>query len=78
MNVSLVDRFLNDSFRYKANFVFPVFLTVLAVKYINRSEKENCIKLVSYNIHHEPMDLSLDRINAMALVKFSTRKNLIT
>lgn len=51
---------------------------ILAVKYINRSEKENCIKLVSYNIHHEPMDLSLDRINAMALVKFSIRKNLIT
>ena len=49
----------------------------LAVKYVNRSEQEGCIKLVSYNPHHEPMDLPLETINAMAIVKFSIRKNMM-
>lgn len=47
----------------------------LSVKYINRSDVEGCIKLVSYNPHHEPMDLPLTCIQAMAIVKFSIRKN---
>lgn len=47
----------------------------LTVKYVNRSEKRDCIKLVSYNTHHEPMDIPLSSINAMALVKFSVRKH---
>ena len=29
----------------------------LAVKYVNRSEQEGHLKLVSYNTHHEPMDI---------------------
>lgn len=49
----------------------------LAVKYVNRSEKEGCIKLVSYNAHHEPMDVPFVAINAMAIVKFSIRKNMM-
>lgn len=49
----------------------------LAVKYVNRSEKEGCIKLVSYNPHHDPMDLTLENIQAMGLVKFSIRKNMM-
>lgn len=49
----------------------------LAVKYINRSEKEDCIKLVSYNTHHEPMDIPLSAINAMAIVKFSIRRHMM-
>ena len=49
----------------------------LAVKYVNRSEKEGCIKLVSYNSHHEPMDLPFECINTMAIVKFSIRKNMM-
>ena len=49
----------------------------LAVKYINRSDKEGCLKLVSYNPHHEPMDVPLAAINAMAIVKFSVRKNMM-
>lgn len=49
----------------------------LAVKYINKSEKPGCIKLVSYNPHHEPMDLPITNIQAMAIVKFSVRKNMI-
>lgn len=49
----------------------------LTVKYVNRSQLEGHIKLVSYNTHHEPLDLPLDTINAMAIVKFSIRKNMM-
>lgn len=49
----------------------------LAVKYINRSDQPDCIRLVSYNSHHDPMDLPLTSISAMAIVKFSIRKNMI-
>lgn len=49
----------------------------LAVKYVNRSEKEGCIKLVSYNTHHEPMDIPFASINAMAIVKFSIRRHMM-
>ena len=49
----------------------------LAVKYVNRSEKEGCIKLVSYNPHHDPMDLPMNNIQAMGIVKFSIRKNMM-
>jgi len=47
----------------------------LTVKYVNRSEKKDCIRLVSYNTHHEPIDVALTDIRAMALVKLSIRKN---
>ena len=49
----------------------------LAVKYVNRSDEQGCIRLVSYNQHHDPMDLPLQAINAMAIVKFSIRKNMM-
>ena len=49
----------------------------LAVKYVNRSEQSDCIRLVSYNVHHDPMDLPLQAVNAMAIVKFSIRKNMM-
>ena len=49
----------------------------LAVKYANRSEKEGYIKLVSYNTHHEPMDIPLTAITAMAIVKFSIRRHMM-
>lgn len=49
----------------------------LAVKYVNHSELPDCIRLVSYNTHHDPMDLPLHSINAMAIVKFSIRKNMM-
>lgn len=49
----------------------------LAVKYVNRSEKPGCIKLVSYNPHHDPMDLPFTNIQAMGIVKFSIRKNMM-
>lgn len=49
----------------------------LVVKYLNRSEQEGYIRLVSYNTHHEPMDIPLTCINAMALVKFSIRRHVM-
>ncbi|MDD3036393.1 helix-turn-helix domain-containing protein [Bacteroides sp.] len=49
----------------------------LSVKYVNRSDKEGCLKLVSYNTHHEPMDIPFASINAMAIVKFSIRKHMM-
>ena len=49
----------------------------LAVKYVNRSEKEGCLKLVSYNAHHDPMDIPFSTINAMAIVKFSIRRHMM-
>jgi len=49
----------------------------LAVKYVNRSDKPGCIRLVSYNPHHDPMDLPLANIQAMGIVKFSIRKNMM-
>lgn len=47
----------------------------LAVKYITKSEKENYVKLVSYNTHHEPMDIPISSINAIAMIKASVRIN---
>lgn len=49
----------------------------LTVKYVSKSEKEGCIRLVSYNPHHDPMDLPLKCIHTMAIVKFSIRKNMM-
>lgn len=47
----------------------------LAVKYINRSEIKDHVKLVSYNTYHDPKDIPLSSINALAIIKFSIRKN---
>lgn len=47
----------------------------LTVKYINKSDVDGCIKLVSYNSHHDPKDIPLKAINALGLVKLSIRKN---
>ena len=47
----------------------------VCVKYVNHSEQAGYVKLVSYNTHHDPKDIPISRINAMALVKFSIRMN---
>lgn len=49
----------------------------LAVKFIKKSEKSGYIQLVSYNPHHEPMDLPIGNIQALGIVKFSIRKNMM-
>ena len=48
----------------------------LTVKYVHRSNKgEGWVQLASYNQHHGPMDVRLENIKAIALVKFSVRIN---
>jgi len=47
----------------------------ITVKYINRSDKEGYVKLVSENTHHQPKDVALDKIRALALVKANIRIN---
>lgn len=49
----------------------------LTVKYVNHSEREGCIRLVSYNQYHSPQDIPLANISAMAIVKFSIRRNMM-
>ncbi|WP_233547611.1 S24 family peptidase [Parabacteroides sp. AF17-28] len=50
----------------------------LTVKYVNKSDKPGHIKLVSYNPHHDPMDIPVVSINAMALIKVSIRMNTMS
>lgn len=45
----------------------------ITVKFIHKSEKEGHIKLVSENPAHQPMDVRLDKVRALALVKASIR-----
>ena len=49
----------------------------LTVKYINRSDREDSIKLVSYNPHHSPQDIPLQSVTALGIVKFSIRRNMM-
>lgn len=51
----------------------------LTVKYINRSDMgSDFIKLVSHNCYHDPKDISINSIRAMALVKLSIRKHTMS
>lgn len=48
----------------------------LTIKYIKRSEKgDNWVKLVSHNPEHDPKDIPLSAIRALALVKVSISMN---
>ena len=47
----------------------------IVIKYIQKSEIEGCIKLVSYNSHHAAKDIPITSIRAMAIVKASIRYN---
>ena len=47
----------------------------ITVKYIQKSEHNGCIKLVSQNPHHADKDVSIDRIKALAFIKASIRMN---
>ncbi|HAY3590623.1 peptidase S24 [Elizabethkingia anophelis] len=51
----------------------------ITVKYVQRSEKgEEYVKLVSQNSHHQPKDIKLNQISAIALVKASVRFNTMS
>ena len=47
------------------------------VKYIQRSEREGYVRLVSENRHHADKEVAISRIRALALVKASIRINSI-
>jgi len=47
----------------------------VVVKYVNKSEKDGHVKLVSYNDHYAPLDIPISSINTIALVKASIRYN---
>ncbi|TDP60085.1 S24 family peptidase [Flavobacterium dankookense] len=47
----------------------------VTVKYIQKSEQQGYVKLVSQNKHHQDKDVELSKIKALALVKASIRIN---
>lgn len=47
----------------------------VTVKYIQKSENDGFIRLVSYNQHHSDRDVPLSNVRAMAFVKASIRIN---
>ena len=48
----------------------------ISVKYVQKSEKgDTHIKLVSQNAHHQPKDVPLDKVRAIALIKATIRIN---
>ncbi|MBU2923015.1 S24 family peptidase [Winogradskyella psychrotolerans] len=48
----------------------------VSVKYVQKSDKgDDYIKLVSQNQHHQPKDVKLKKVRAMALIKASIRIN---
>lgn len=49
----------------------------VTVKYIQKSDRPGCIKLVSQNPHHADKDIEIERIRALAFVKASIRMNSI-
>ncbi|MCL1942792.1 MAG: LexA family transcriptional regulator [Candidatus Azobacteroides sp.] len=49
----------------------------ITVKYIQKSEEKNCVKLVSQNQHHASKDIPISGIKALALIKASIRFNTL-
>jgi phage repressor protein C with HTH and peptisase S24 domain len=49
----------------------------LVVKYVNESDIDNHIRLVSYNQHFGPMDIPLSSVRSIAIVKASVRINTL-
>jgi hypothetical protein len=47
----------------------------VTVKYVQRSEREGYVRLVSQNQHHAEKEVQVSRIRAIALVKASIRMN---
>lgn len=48
---------------------------IFSAKYIQKSEFEGMIKLVSQNQHHQPVDIPINSIKGLALIKASIRFN---
>lgn len=48
---------------------------ITTVKFVQKSEKDGYIKLVSENRHHQPKEIPLSKVRALAVVKASIRIN---
>ncbi len=70
----LNDIFWGDMYLLSIDIDGEEFVTV---KYIQKSEREGCIKLVSQNPHHADKDVEVERVRAIAIVKASIRINSI-
>ena len=71
---SLDDVFWGDMYLLSIDINGEEYITV---KYLQKSEIEGCVKLVSQNQHHADKDIAADKIRAIALVKASIRMNSI-
>ncbi|MBQ3209508.1 MAG: helix-turn-helix transcriptional regulator [Alistipes sp.] len=69
---SLDDVFWGDMYLLSIDINGEEYITV---KYLQKSEIEGCVKLVSQNQHHADKDVAADKIRAIALVKASIRMN---
>ena len=70
----LVDIFWGDMYLLSIDIDGEEYVTI---KYIQRSEREGYVRLVSQNPHHADKDVQMNRIRAIALVKASIRMNSI-
>lgn len=71
---SIEDIFWGDMYLLSIDIDGEEYITV---KYIQKSQQEGCIKLVSQNPHHADKDVGVDRIKALAFIKASIRMNSI-
>ncbi|RWW91833.1 S24 family peptidase [Flavobacterium cerinum] len=51
---------------------------LVTIKYVQKSEKEGYIKLVSQNRHHQDKDVKISKIRALAIIKASVRYNVMS
>jgi hypothetical protein len=49
----------------------------ITVKYVQKSEQEGYVRLVSQNQHHADKEIEISRIRAIALIKASVRMHTI-
>lgn len=49
----------------------------LVVKYIQRSDISDHVRLISYNEHHQPIDIPASAIRSLAIIKATVRLNTI-
>ena len=71
---SLDDVFWGDMYLLSIDINGEEYITV---KYLQKSDINGCVKLVSQNPHHADKDVAADKIRAIALVKASIRMNSI-
>jgi len=69
---SLDDIFWGDMYLLSIDIDGEEYITV---KYIQKSDREGYVKLVSENTHHAEKEVRIDRIRALAFIKASIRMN---